>query len=59
MLDDQMTFGRLKPKLRLRYSIDRGWRPGVWRPRYQDQREDRTFMGRLRNTGLAVGPVSG
>jgi hypothetical protein len=52
MLDDQMTFGRLKPELRLRCSIDRGWQPGVWRPSdIKTKPEDRTFAAKLKNLG--------
>ena len=50
-----IDFGRVKPELRLRYSLEHDFGPGVWRP--QDIRvaaEDQTFGAKLRNLGSAV-----
>ena len=50
-------FARIKPQLRIRYAIDKGFGPGLWAPRdvEESRPEDRTFGGRLRNLGAAVG----
>jgi hypothetical protein len=51
------VFARLKAPLRLRYAIDKGFGPGLWAP--SDVQEgtaaDRSFGGRLKNLGAAVG----
>jgi hypothetical protein len=58
MLSDQ-RFALLKPLLRIRYGIDNGWEPGMWRPEdVKTTAEDRTFTGKLRNLGHAVGVPS-
>ena len=54
---DDITFGRLKRPLKLRYAIEHGWGPGLWRPSDVEEPRpaDRSFSGRLRNLGVAVG----
>jgi hypothetical protein len=55
LLDDT-HFGRLKPELRLPYSISQGYDPGCWHPRDVETTEaDASFWGKLRNLGQAVG----
>jgi hypothetical protein len=50
-------FGRLKAALRIRYAVDKGFGPGLWRPSevVESRPQDRTFGGRLKNLGVAVG----
>ena len=53
--DDQ--FARLKPPLRLRYAVDKGFGPGLWRPSEVEMSTaaDRSFAGWMRNLKSAVG----
>jgi hypothetical protein len=50
-------FARLKPQLRIRYAIDKGFEPGLWAPRDVEESTaaDRSFGGPLKNLGAAVG----
>ena len=44
--------------MRLRFAMEKGFEPGVWRPSDVEgwsRPEDRSFGGRLRNLGVAVG----
>ena len=54
---DDITFGRLKRPAALRYAVEQGWGPGLWRPSDVEEPSpaDRTFSGMLRNHGVAVG----
>jgi hypothetical protein len=55
MLSDQ-RFPLLKRQLRIRYGIDHGWELGLrGPPDIKTEAKDRTFPGRLMNTGSAVG----
>ena len=50
------TFARQKVVLKIRYAIDKGFEPGLWRPAdIETLPADGTFAGRLRNFGFAVG----
>jgi hypothetical protein len=50
------TYPKLRHPLRLRYAIEKNFQPGLWRPDdIKTLPADRTFGGRLRNTGSAVG----
>lgn len=54
VLDDQQL-NMIKKPLRLRYAIEQGYEPGLWRPDDVKTRpEDATFAGRMRNLGQAV-----
>jgi hypothetical protein len=51
-------FDLLKPPLRIRYAIDKGFEVGLWRPEdIKTKPEDHTFAAKLRNLGWAVGVV--
>ena len=43
--------------VRLRFAMEKGFEPGVWRPSdvEESRPEDRSFGSRLRNLGVAVG----
>jgi hypothetical protein len=51
------VFARLKGPLKIAYAVDKGFGPGLWRPKdvEESRPEDRTFGGRLPNLGSAVG----
>jgi hypothetical protein len=49
---------RLKAPLKLPYALSKGYEPGCWKPAdIATRAEDRTFFGRLRNTGSAAGVI--
>jgi hypothetical protein len=55
---DDLQLPRLKAPLKLPYALSKGYEPGCWKPAdIATKPEDRTFFGRLRNTGSAVGGV--
>jgi hypothetical protein len=50
------TFANMRSQLRIRYAAENGWGPGLWRPSdISTTAADRSFAGRLQNTGRAAG----